>query len=123
MRLLLQVRPAPAVPDDIQQQYDALQQCMLVLRSAHMSGKPDQPVKALAAAGLLDMEHVAYRDVLTDFSGIDSWLQYMEGGCVCCCFGYTCPHHKCVAPSWFDAPAYFDCPVEFDCSTNCVGAI
>ena len=80
------------MPDDIQQQYDALQQCMLVLRSAHLSGKPDQPVKALASAGLLDSEHVTYRDVLTQLCGVDSWLQYMEVGCLCFCFRHCTCH-------------------------------
>lgn len=78
--MLLQVRPAPAVPDDIQQQYDALQQCMLVLRRAHLTGKPDEPVKALASAGLVDMETVRYQDVCAGFDGIGDWLQYVEVG-------------------------------------------
>ena len=66
------------MPDEVQQQYDALQQCLLVLRRAHLCGRPDEPVKALASAGLLDMEDVVYQDVLAKLSGVGPWLQYME---------------------------------------------
>lgn len=76
--LCLQVRPAPAVPDPIQLQYEALQQCMLVLRRAHLTGQVDAPVKALASAGLVDMDSVVYRDVVAAFTGIGPWLHYME---------------------------------------------
>ena len=66
------------MPDEVQQQYDALQQCLLVLRRAHLCGRPDEPVKALASAGLLDMKDVVYQDVLAKLSGVGPWLQYME---------------------------------------------
>ena len=72
------MRPAPAVPDLIQLQYEVLQQCMLLLRRAHLTGRPDGPVKALASAGLVDMDKVFYRDVLADLTGIGPWLHYME---------------------------------------------
>ena len=73
-----QVRPAPALPEPIQQQYDTLQHCCYLLRRAHLSGKPDEPVKALASAGLVDMKKVQFDDPMICSIGIQPWLKYME---------------------------------------------
>ncbi|DBA83865.1 hypothetical protein WJX77_008005 [Trebouxia sp. C0004] len=76
---ILEVRPVPAVPEDIEQQYDALQHCLYVLRRAHLEGQPDEPVKALASTELVDMLDVSFEDPLIASVGIGPWLQYMEG--------------------------------------------
>jgi hypothetical protein len=68
----------PAVPEDIQQQYDALQHCLYVLRRAHLEGEPDEPVKALASTNLVDMLDVSFEDPLIASVGIGPWLHYME---------------------------------------------
>ncbi|KAL0047598.1 hypothetical protein WJX82_007469 [Trebouxia sp. C0006] len=73
------VRPVPAVPEDIQQQYVALQHCLYVLRRAHLEGEPDEPVKALASTNLVDMLDVSFEDPLIASVGIGPWLHYMEG--------------------------------------------
>ena len=72
------MRPAPALPADIQQQYDALQQCLYVLRRAQLTGRPDEPAKALASAGLVDLWGVQFEDPLVVCSGLEPWLVYME---------------------------------------------
>ncbi|KAL0041874.1 hypothetical protein WJX79_007511 [Trebouxia sp. C0005] len=76
---ILEVRPVPAVPEDIQQQYDVMQHCLYVLRRAHLQGEPDEPVKALASTNLVDMLEVSFEDPLIASVGIGPWLQYMEG--------------------------------------------
>ena len=68
----------PAVPEDIQQQYDAMQHCLYVLRQAHLEGEPDEPVKALATTNLVDMLDVSFEDPLIASVGIGPWLHYME---------------------------------------------
>lgn len=68
----------PAVPEDIQQQYDVMQHCLYVLRRAHLQGEPDEPVKALASTNLVDMLEVSFEDPLIASVGIGPWLQYME---------------------------------------------
>lgn len=68
----------PAVPEDIQQQYDAMQHSLYVLRRAHLEGEPDKPVKALASTNLVDMLEVSFEDPLIASVGIGPWLQYME---------------------------------------------
>ena len=68
----------PAVPEDIQQQYVALQHCLYVLRRAHLEGEPDEPVKALASTNLVDMLDVSFEDPLIASVGIGPWLHYME---------------------------------------------
>ncbi|DBA72149.1 TPA: hypothetical protein ACH3X2_010871 [Trebouxia sp. C0005] len=75
---ILEVRPVPAVPEDIQQQYDVMQHCLYVLRRAHLQGEPDEPVKALASTNLVDMLEVSFEDPLIASVGIGPWLQYME---------------------------------------------
>ncbi len=72
------MRPVPAVPEDIQQQYDAMQHCLYVLRRAHLEGEPDEPVKALASTNLVDMLEVSFEDPMIASVGIGPWLQYME---------------------------------------------
>ena len=74
----VKVRPAPDIPADIQQQYDALQQCLYVLRRAHSTGRADEPAKALASAGLLDMAGLQFEDPLLACKGLAPWLLYME---------------------------------------------
>lgn len=73
-----QVRPAPAVPEDIQQQFDALQHLLYVLRRAHLTGHVDEPVKALASTSLVDMLDLTFEDPFIVSVGIGPWLQYME---------------------------------------------
>ena len=68
----------PAVPEDIQQQYDGLQHCLYVLRRAHLEGEPDEPVKALASTKLVDMLDVSFEDPMIASVGIGPWLHYME---------------------------------------------
>ncbi len=75
------MRPVPAVPEDIQQQYDALQHCLYVLRRAHLEGEPDEPVKALASTNLVDMLDVSFEDPMIASVGIGPWLHYMEVMC------------------------------------------
>lgn len=81
----VKVRPAPDIPADIQQQYDALQQCLYVLRRAHSTGRADEPAKALASAGLLDMAGLQFEDPLLACKGLQPWLLYMEVLRYACC--------------------------------------
>ncbi len=81
----------PAVPEDIQQQYDALQHCLYVLRRAHLEGEPDEPVKALASTSLVDMLDVSFEDPMIASVGIGPWLHYMEVMCTSECI-YHCTH-------------------------------
>ena len=75
---MLQVRPAPAVPPDIQGQYDVMQHCLYLLRCAHLTGRLDEPVKALASAQLVDVQELQFEDPLIAAVGVGPWLQYME---------------------------------------------
>ena len=84
----MQVRPAPALPASIQQQFDALQQCLYVLRRAHLSNRADEPVRAVASAALVDIAGVQFEDPLIASQGLAPWLHYMEvqvAFCLCNC--------------------------------------
>lgn len=96
------------MPAVIQQQYDALQQCLYVLRRAHLTGRPDEPAKALAAVGLLDMGGVQFEDPLVICSGLEPWLVYME-------VPLTSSPPPCA---WFDSFGAIVC-CHFLLSRNC----
>lgn len=49
-----------------------------------MTGRADEPAKALAAAGLVDMVGLQFEDPLLACSGLEPWLLYMEVLCFAC---------------------------------------
>lgn len=55
-----------------------MQQCLYLLRRAHLIPQPDEPVKALASTRLVDMEELRFEDPLIASVGLGPWLQYME---------------------------------------------
>ena len=97
---------------------------MYVLRRAHTNGRADEPVKALGAAGLVDVAGLQFEDPLLACRGLEPWLLYMEVLCcaVLCC-AVLCCAVLCCAVLWPEDPPVACSGLSYGCSLGVFCAV